>query len=156
MVSLCQSKRDILLLVHTKLCLSTKLSETIYILKALESIPLIKWVYDDRRPDDSVGTSTRWGLTFGWLLCGSCLPCLRPGESQHWPSNSLSTYCLSDCTGTGRSNIRTDLSADLEMAACPKMYQEERQLILLASCADTHTHTHSQMYSLCWQGKALI
>lgn len=87
-------------------------------------------VCEDWRSTDPVGTSSQWSLTFGWLLCGSCPPCLGSGESQHWPSNSLSTYCLSDCTGTGRSNIRTDLSTDLEMAACPKMYQKEGQLIL--------------------------
>lgn len=33
------------------------------------------------------------------------LPCLGPEESQHWPSNSLSTHCLSDCAGRGHSNI---------------------------------------------------
>lgn len=59
----------------------------------------------------------------GWPLddcCVSCLTCLGPRDSPHCPSNSLCKYCLSDCAGTQRSNIRTDLNTDLEMAVCPK------------------------------------
>lgn len=44
-----------------------------------------------------------------------------------------SLYCPSERAGTGRSSIGTDLSTDLEMAACPETYQEEGQLILTSS-----------------------
>lgn len=117
-----------------------KLCQTFYILKTQRGksttdnhnrvqVWFKRHVFDDLSSADPFGTSSQWGLTFGWLLHGSHLPCLGPKEFQHWPSNSLGTCCLSECSGTGCLNIRTDLSTDLETAACPEMYEKEGYLI---------------------------
>lgn len=122
-----------LLLVCAELSLSTKACQTVKRSHSLTDIHNMVKVWVERRVWGLEASwsfwNSRWGLNLGWLLCGSCLPCLGPEESQHWPSNAL--IILSVQLRWHRTfKYRDRFKHWSRKAAWLKMYQEEGQLIL--------------------------